>query len=258
MKNNLRLISGNLSRQAGPPAATGMISCSQRPPYRWVRAFTLLELLVVMGLMATLSFFLVGGLGHSGKSAALQTTQAVMANLVTAARTQALASGQPCRILIHVDPLSASEPRRYLRYVVLQLQTTSGWQTVTDAFFPEGVYVVPGNFSSIPAGLFAMSVNVPWTKVDGSDLRSTALRSNQITTETINDVSAEQWVGLTFSANAGTLQSGDIILSTGRRRSPGSFTVGDAPIELENPGNVCGLTLSAYGVPALINARTSF
>jgi hypothetical protein len=34
--------------------------------------------------------------------------------------------------------------------------------------------------------------------------------------------------------------------------------VGDAPITLENPANVRGLTLSSYGVPALINARTSF
>jgi hypothetical protein len=201
----------------------------------------------------------MGGLGSGGRSTALQSAQAVMANLISVARTKAMASGAPCRVLIHVDPARVSEPLRYLRYVVVQLKSPGGdWQTVTDTYLPEGVYVIPGVFNPMPAGLFAASITVPWTKVDGTDLRSTALRSNQITTETINGATAEQWVSLTLSANAGTLQSGDIILTAGHRRPPGSYADGEAPIELENPGKVRGLTLSAYGVPALINARTSF
>ena len=56
--------------------------------------FTLLELLVVVGLTAALSFVLIGGLGGGGKSAALQSAQATMANLVTAARVKAMATGQ--------------------------------------------------------------------------------------------------------------------------------------------------------------------
>ena len=221
-------------------------------------AFTLLELLVVMGLVATLSFFLVGGLRSGGKSAALKSAQAAMANLITVARMNAMASGQSCRILVNVDPTSTSEPRRYLRYIVVQVQTVDGWQTITDTFLPDLVYVVPGNFSSIPVGLFAVSATVPWSKVDGSDLRSTALRSNQITTEAVNSATAEQWAGITLSSIAGTVQSGDLILIAGHRRAPGSYTEGEASIELENPANVRGLTLSSYGVPALINSRTSF
>jgi prepilin-type N-terminal cleavage/methylation domain-containing protein len=222
------------------------------------RAFTLLELLVVMGLVATLSFFLIGGLGHRGKSAALKSAQASMANLITVARTNAMASGQSCRILVNVDPADISEPRRYLRYVVVQVQTVDGWQIVTDTFLPDAIYIVPGNFSSMPVGLFAANATVPWSKADGSDLRSTALRSNQITTEAINSATPGQWVGITLSSIAGTVQSGDLILISGHRRAPGSFAEGEAPIELENPANVRGLTLSSYGVPALINSRTSF
>jgi prepilin-type N-terminal cleavage/methylation domain-containing protein len=222
------------------------------------RAFTLLELLVVMALIATLSFFLLSNHGEGGRSASLRAAQAQFSNLLALARTQAMASGQSCRMLVNVDPSSASEPRRYLRYVVVQLQTTSSWQTLTDAFLPDSVYIVPGNFSSLPAGLFAVSENVPWTKVDGSALRSTALRSNRITTETINGSTAEQWVNLTLSSASNTTQSGDIILINGRPRPPGSFAEGEAPVVLENPGNVRGLTLSVYGVPALINSRTSF
>ena len=211
-----------------------------------------------MGLIATLFFFLIGGLRNGGKSAALKSAQAAMANLITVARTNAAASGQSCRILVNADPTSISEPHRYLHYVVVQVQTVDGWQTVTDTFLPDSVYIVPGNFSAMPVGLFAATANVPWTKADGSELRSTALRSNQITTEAINSVTAEQWVGITLSSIAGTVQSGDLILIGGHRRAPGSYAEGEAPIELENPANVRGLTLSSYGVPALINSRTSF
>jgi hypothetical protein len=110
----------------------------------------------------------------------------------------------------------------------------------------------------LPAGLFAPSANVPWTKVDNSALRSTALRSNRITSEVINGGAVEQWVNITFSSTANTAQSGDIIVINGRSRAPGSFVEGESPVVLENPGNVCGLTLSVYGVPALINSHTSF
>lgn len=221
------------------------------------RAFTLLELLVVVGLVAALSFFLVSGLGGGGKSVALQSGQALLANLVTAARTSAMASGQSSRILIQID--AAGDPARYLHYVVVQTQTSAGgWQTLVEACLPDGVYVVPGNFSPIPAGLLATGSSVPWTKADGSALRSTALRANQITTETINHPGAEQWVSIIISAAAGTVQSGDLILAAGRRRQPGSYGAGESPVELINPETVRGLTLSAYAVPALINARTGF
>jgi len=36
------------------------------------------------------------------------------------------------------------------------------------------------------------------------------------------------------------------------------YPPGDSPIELENPEEVRGLTLSAYGLPTLVNDRTSF
>ncbi len=222
------------------------------------RAFTLLELLVVMGLIAAFSLLLIGRWENGGRAASLKSAQAMLANLVTVARTNALANGRSSRILVHVDPASPDDPQRYLRYVVVQLNTVDGWQTVTDAFLPAGIYIVPGNFSSLPGGLFAASGIVPWRKADGTDLRSTALRSDQIFTDTINGVLSEQWVGVVLSSNAGTLQSGDIVLATGRRKAPGSYADGDAPIELGNPADVRGLTLSSYGVPAVINARTSF
>jgi prepilin-type N-terminal cleavage/methylation domain-containing protein len=220
--------------------------------------FTLLELLVVIGLIAVLSFLLAAGLFGGGRSASLQAAQVTLANLVRVARIQAMANGQSARVLVQVDAASLQQPSRYLRYVAVQLQTATGWQTVTDAFLPAGIYVVPGNFSALPAGLFGAGTTAPWARTDGSALRSTALRANQITVETINSPVAEQWVSFTLSATAGTAQPGDLIVATGRIRAPGSYAVGESPVELENPESVRGLALSAYGVPALVNARTGF
>jgi len=224
------------------------------------RGFTLLELLVVIGLIAALSLVLLGVFGGGGKSAALQSAQTTMANLVVATRTKAQTGGGGARLLIHVDPTSTSDPSRYLRYVAIQTQVAGEWQPVpaVTIFLPEGVYVVPGNSSSIPAGLFSADAVTPWTKSDGSALRSTALRANQIVAVALNSNFAEQWVSVSFASAGTTAQSGDIILAAGHRRAPGSFVLGESPVELENPETVRGLTLSTYGLPALINDRESF
>ena len=233
-------------------------SCPLSLP-RQRRGFTLLELLVVVGLVAALSFFLLSSLSGGGKSAALQTAQAALANLVSAARVKALAGGG-ARLLVNVDPASAADPARFLRYAAIQVQVAGVWQPapVVEIYLPEGIYVVPGNFTSIPAGLFSAGTATPWTKSDGSALRSTALRANQVISAAINSLVAEQWVSVSFASAGTTAQSGDLILATGHRRQPGSFAEGESPVELENPETVRGLTLSTYGLPALINDRVSF
>lgn len=224
------------------------------------RAFTLLELLVVIGLIAALSLVLLGSFGSGGKSAALQSAQATLGNLVSAARTKALAGGGGARLLISIDPTSTNDPARFLRYIAIQEQIAGVWQPVpaVEIFLPEGVYLVPGNFTSLPAGLFSTSAATPWTKSDSSPLRSTALRANQILSLALNSPVAEQWVSVSFASAGTTAQSGDLILATGRRRPPGSYSPGESPVELENPETVRGLTLSTYGLPALINDRASF
>ena len=226
--------------------------------HRRVRAFTLFELLVVIGLIAVLSFILSPKFGAGRQSAALQTAQAMLFNLISAARTKAQATGQSSRMLIQVDPVSYGQPLRYLRYLAVQTQNPSGWTIFAEAFLPEGIYIVPGNFNALSTGVFSVELSAAWVKSDGAPLRSTALRSSQVIYEAINGYVVEQWVSIIISATAGTAQSGDLIVASGQFRNPGAYAVGESPIVLVDPASVRGLSLSAYSIPTLIDNRSSF
>lgn len=220
------------------------------------RGFTLLELLVVVGLISTFSFIIIGAL-NSGRGSSLQAAQGVMANLLVATRSKATAANQSARLLLNFNPASADRPSRYLRYLVLQVQKVDGtWQTLADAYLPDGIYVVPG-LSPLPAGLLPATSG--WTRPsDGQVLRSSAMRT--LLTETI-DVSsgAESWLALNVTANGQVNNSnGDIVLAVGITKAPGTFSIGEPPIVFTSQEQVRGLTVSSYGVATLVSDRAGF
>ena len=223
-----------------------------------VAAFSLLELLVVVGLIGVLSAVVIGDKGTRGSARALQSAQALLFNLLASARTTAMASGKSSRVLVQMDAANPSRPSRYLRYLALQIQTPNGWQALTEMSLPEGVFVVPGNLSALPAGLFSDAAESAWTKSDGTALRSTALRENQIVSETIAAGVTEQWASIILAPSGSTNQAGDIILAIGQLRSPASFRLGESPVALTHAALVRGVSLSSYGVPALIHDRSGF
>lgn len=230
------------------------------------RGFTLLELLVVIGLIGAMSFFLVSGLTGGGATAALQSGQATLANLITAARTKAPATGRKTRLLINADPAS---PDRYLRYIAFQLARQAGssptdWDTVTTVTLPEGIYVMPSSLTQA-AGLVDTPAN--WKRVSdqSADLVSDLFANQSLSASLEGDGAAQTWTGISFTAN-GTLAAlsgstppkGFLVITLGTRKPPGSYLTGDAPVQLVNPQAVRGLVLSAYGVPALLNERSAF
>lgn len=234
---------------------------------RVARAFTLLELLVVIGLIAAMSFFLVSGLMGGGATAALQSGQATMANLITAARTKAPATGRKTRLLINTD---TNSPERYLRYIALQLARQPGsspteWDTLTTVALPEGVYIMPSSLTQA-VGLVDSPSN--WKRVadPAADLVSDLFNNQSATVSLEGDASAQQWTGVSFTAtsNLATIGPGTappkgfLVITLGTRKPPGSYLSGEAPVRLVNPQAVRGLVLSAYGVPALLNERSAF
>lgn len=265
-KPSLLAASCGCGRGAFIPQFSALANNSERgegtPPTRSMgslrRAFSLLELLVVIGLIAVLAAVFIGEKGSGSQAPAVQSAQALLFNLLTTARTNALATGRSARVLVQMDAAGSNQSPRFLHLLALQIQTSGGWQTLTEVPLPEGVYVVPGNYSMLPTGLFADPAGSGWVKTDGSALRSTALRENQLGPEAINGAEAEQWVSIILAPNGSTIQSGDIVLAPGRRRAPASYQPGESPVELTHASMVRGLSLSSYGVPALINDRTGF
>jgi prepilin-type N-terminal cleavage/methylation domain-containing protein len=217
--------------------------------------FTLLEMLVVIGLVSVLALALAGGLSGSGKSAALQAGQASVVNLLLSARTRALASGLPTRLLVHTDPQSPLASERYLRCLALEQQQADGtWQTLQTVQLPPSIYVLPHQ-NRTPGNLFGGAA--AWTKLDGSRLHSSCLSQTPLA-KAIDGPVSESWVPINFAVQGTTGTSGFLVVATGRPLAPADYGAGDSPVVLQNQEAVRGLQLSGYGLAILIHDRTGF
>ncbi|MCR6656704.1 MAG: prepilin-type N-terminal cleavage/methylation domain-containing protein [Opitutus sp.] len=218
--------------------------------------FTLIELLVVIAIIAGVTAVLIGGL-RSNKAAALQNGQATVANLLTAARTKAAASGCRVRVLIHADP---SNPARFRRMLVVQQESAykaDDWTlTLSVVSLPEGIVVLPHS-SRVPTGFYESSNG--WRKSYGSEVLSSSSLHQSAITAAVQSSSDETWDRIQFTPNdTMTFGSGDVVLARAVTRQPGSYAAGESPVRAESPDSVRGVSISTYGVAALINTRSGF
>jgi len=209
---------------------------------------------VVIGLIAAMSFLLIGGLAGGGKSAALQAGQSTVANLLAAARTRAMASGNQTRVLVQQDVQSSVATERYGRFLALEELRDGNWETIQTMFLPAGIYVVPHQ-NRTPPNLFGTAA--PWTKLDGSRLHSSCL-NRSLLTRPVDGTISEGWIDLPFTAQGTPSASGLLAVATGQPLAPGSFAAGESPFMLENQESVRGLQLTSYGLAILINDRSGF
>lgn len=221
------------------------------------RAFTLMELLIVIGLIAVLAAGFTVAVAGSSRSVALESAQASLANFVSAARSRAVASGRPVRILVR-NQTDRTDYRRllvllHLRTVGADVTVAGNWDVVSTLELPGGIFLLP-DASQMPANLLANSS--AWIGGSGASLRSSALANTTFSFNFDGQIEAWEYFGFTeYGTNADS--AGDLILSTGRTLAPdpGGSAV---PVELSNPDAVRGLTLSNYGVARLVNDRHGF
>lgn len=224
---------------------------------RKLGAFTLMELLAVVALVAVLSVVLGQSLVGGSKTAALQSGQTILANFVDAARSRAVATNRNTRILVR-NTTADSTYRRLL--VLIQLKTvgastgvSANWEAVTSVLLPSGIYLLPDS-AHLLAGFFPNSAD--WQSSSAPEtLRSSAFASSLFGFQ-FESAASESWEYIGFTPN-GTMETsqGSLIIANGREIGPGAIT---SPVELTDPQAVRGIQLSTYGVPRLINDRTGF
>jgi Tfp pilus assembly protein FimT len=213
-------------------------------------AFSLLELLVVVGLMAALAFALMRGLG-GGKAVALSSAQSLVSNLLALARARAVTNGTTTRLLFDQGPASRAAASRYLRYLVVQEKATDtdAWQMVADAYLPAGTCVLPEQSNQLAALLAGPE---GWTRSNGSLIDSSALATSA-EPAAVPAFPTDTWTRVEFSPDGTPDPSGGLmVVATSRTTAPTE----SVPVQLANPGEVRGLLLSRYGVAVWLNDRS--
>ena len=215
---------------------------------RFSNAFTLLELLAVMGVIALMAgaagLFLPG----DKPGIALQSAQGTLAGLLSVARGQAVLNQRRTTLMVDADSRSDG----FLRDIRIAVQARSSpeeWvQTGEGARLPRGVYVVPGP---------ALSAGVKWETGSGkwpAGRRSTL----QMVAHGSMALHPGDQAGAYLMMNpslgfAGETVGGDgtkLILAMARRTPEGLI--------FSHPEWVCGVVLSSYGLPIFINYGTGF
>lgn len=220
-------------------------------------AFTLVELLVVIGLIVLLAGGIGVALSGGNKSTALQSAQGSLSSALSLVRAQAALTGGDAALAVYAGtaPSDPDYSDRYLRYYVVIKKTTTGWEATGEGeYLPAGVYFVPNTAPSSTA-LLDSSVDFNNLKSDGFD--------GSLTNQKFNSNTGAEWLVVGISslgrrvnaANSNNVpSSGCIMLATGEAQPPGSTP----PFKYNNAYNVRGYFLSQYGVGASVNNRDEY
>ena len=213
--------------------------------------FTLFELLVVIGLMATAVVVAVTCLRGGGSGMARDAAVALLASRVAEARSLATSRGSAARLFVHADP---AQPGRFLRFVVVCIPEGAGWlATDSGSLLPEGIVVLPP--SSLPTtgpGAIAR-VGADWSRPSGGGLRSTALKPYSSVGSEPAVLGTTAWWIVNFSPQGGVL-SGDLVVAVGRAQSDAV----PVTVVCEQPDDVAGFSISQYGVAIFAPGRRDF
>jgi type II secretory pathway pseudopilin PulG len=249
---------------------------SARFPASRRAAFTLIELLTVVGLIVVLTGGIALALaGRGGEGAALANSQSLLASLVGATRTQAALHQTTARLLVYAQLPPTGDFNKYLRYLqVVRLETTpqgvSTWVAAGDPVtLPAPICIVPP--SPVPAN--HLNTGVTWN--NNAATGPTSIFSPQILTNfTINGQSAApgggrpaggQLFGGTGGGRAYFLEFGpDGNITTNATNNPTKIVVATAVLQpaqvpkFNNAYGVRGLFIRKSGAISLVDEATAF
>lgn len=125
----------------------------QRQTQRPDRAFTLIEILVVIGVIAVVAAIIGVGLGRGSEAANLQAAQRMVMSQFSAARAQAALAGEEVALVMIDD---VADPARSRRALALAIDDEGVWRAIADPV------QLPGNTGLVVEGddLWTETLNV--------------------------------------------------------------------------------------------------
>lgn len=123
---------------------------SERPDLPRMRSagFTLIELMVAIGVMAILAGILFTAFNQNRNAPRLETAQMLLSQAFANARSVAILKQNRARLIIYAkEPENSEESQKFLRYfgVVVETQNDSNlWEmALKGEYLPEGIFFIP-------------------------------------------------------------------------------------------------------------------
>jgi prepilin-type N-terminal cleavage/methylation domain-containing protein len=220
---------------------------------RLSRAFTLVELMIVIGLIALLLGAV--GLSLSGPGVStLASAQNTLASLVATARAQAAVKQNETRILIYGTRPPAGDSGKFLRYLRVVTADTPGvtgagarWTPVgTPVSLPSGICIVPTTTS----GLLATGVVWPANPAPVSTFLAAAAARYTIAGDPATSA-ADTYYALQFTPDG-------VITPVAAKLAVATTTVTNGLPQFTNAGAVRGLSFRTSGAVTRVNEPGSF
>lgn len=213
------------------------------------RAFSLVELMVVVGIIGLVAAGLGIALGDSGGNA-LSTGQTTLATLVATARAQAAVNQTEARLLIYGTRPPSGDPEKYLRLLQVVRAEPAGstnWVPVGAAVsLPRGIYVVPPSTSGLLAAGVSWPTNPPLLSTLGN-----LISANQPTGTPLG-TSTAYW--LEFRSDGTITQMTPPYI----RLLVGTGALSNNIPQFNNSGAVRGLLIRPTGAVTFVNDANSF
>jgi len=219
------------------------------------RAFTLIELLAVIGIIVFVAAGIGLALNDTGGSS-LAGAQNSLATLVGQARAQAAVNQTEARLLIYAVRPPSGDAEKYLRLLQVFVNTSANsasqtWSPVgTPVFLPRGIYVVPQSTT----GLLPTGVVWPANPAPVS-LLGTAGNPGQPVGTAFNGAATVFFVE--FRPD-GSVNAGTVPISPYLKLAVASGTLTNNIPQFTNSAAVRGLIVRPTGAISFVNDVSSF